>query len=160
MNAKGRRRAELLLALGVVALAGVVAWQTAAVPSSPAYAQVGPKVFPAGVAVGLLLLGLALGWQSLTGSWSGEDEAADPVPVDWQALAWLGAGLVLNVALIGVLGFVLSSTLLFVCVARAFGSRRPARDAAIALLFSLVTYVGFDRILGISIGAGVFEELF
>jgi putative tricarboxylic transport membrane protein len=160
VNAKGRRRAELLLALGVVALAGVVAWQTAAVPSSPAYAQVGPKVFPAGVAVGLLVLGLALGWQALTGRRNGDDDAEDTVPVDWHALAWLGAGLVLNVALIGVIGFVLSSTILFVCVARAFGSRRPARDAAIAVLFSLVTYIGFDRVLGISIGAGVFEELF
>ena len=82
------------------------------------------------------------------------------MPVDWPALAWLGAGLALNVALIGVLGFVLASTILFVCVARAFGSRRPARDAAIAILFSFVTYIGFDRVLGISIGAGVFEELF
>ena len=68
------------------------------------------------------------------------------------------AGLVGNVVLIGPLGFILASTLLFCCVARAFGSTQLPRDAAIAFVFSALTYVGFARVLGINIGAGLIER--
>ncbi len=69
------------------------------------------------------------------------------------------AGLVLNVALIGVAGFIIASTLLFVCTARAFGSRNVLRDGAIGFALALVSYVGFDRVLGYKIGSGLIEGL-
>ena len=72
------------------------------------------------------------------------------------ALAWLGAGLVLNIALIGWLGFCVASTVLFMCVARSFGSRQWLRNGLIGAAFAVITFVGFDRGLGISIGAGYF----
>jgi putative tricarboxylic transport membrane protein len=155
-----RRRAEILLALGVLALAAVVGWETAMIPAAPAYARVGPSVFPAGVALGLALLGAVLLWQAASGRWTVEESAEEAGPVDWRALSWLLLGLVLNVALIGPLGFTLASTLLFVCVARAFGSTRLLRDVPIAFALALVAYVGFDRVLGVEIGAGLFESLF
>ncbi len=81
-------------------------------------------------------------------------------PVDWHALGWVLAGLVLNVALIQFLGFILASTLLFCCVARAFGSTQLPRDALIAIVFASVTYFGFARVLGINIGSGLLEQFF
>jgi Tripartite tricarboxylate transporter TctB family len=155
-----RRGTEVLLALGVLALAAIVGWETAQIPVSPAYARVGPTVFPMIVAVGLGLLGAALLWQALTGRWTVDESGEEAGPIDRRAMGWLLLGLVLNVALIQFLGFIIASTLLFVCVARAFGSRHPLRDAAIAIALAAVAYIGFDRILGISIGAGIFEELF
>ena len=51
---------EMLIALGVLALAGVVFWQTLAIPVSPLYARVGPTVIPMLAAFGLAACGAAL----------------------------------------------------------------------------------------------------
>ncbi len=65
----------------------------------------------------------------------------------------------LNVALIGVAGFIIASTILFACTALAFGSRNVLRDASIGFALALVSYVGFDRVLGYKIGSGLIEGL-
>jgi putative tricarboxylic transport membrane protein len=148
---------QVLVALGVLGLAAIVGHQTTAIPVSPIYAKVGPTVFPWIVTAGLAALGIALLVQAFRGSWAIEEEQT---PVDWHALGWVLLGLVLNVVLIQPLGFIIASTLLFCCIARAFGSRKLARDALIAIVFATVTYLGFDRVLGINIGAGLLEHLF
>ena len=63
----------------------------------------------------------------------------------------------LNVLLIGTAGFTIASIILFVCVARGFGSKAILRDAAIGAAFALVAYFGFAQTLGINIGAGIVE---
>jgi putative tricarboxylic transport membrane protein len=57
------------------------------------------------------------------------------------------------------LGFIISSTILFVCTARAFMSTQPVRDAAIGFTLAILAYVGFDRVLGYKIGSGLIEAL-
>jgi putative tricarboxylic transport membrane protein len=152
-----RATGQIAVAVGVLALAGIVAQQTTVIPVSPLYAKVGPTIFPWIVVAGLALLGLLLLIEALRGGWPTEDGEAQ-VAIDWAALGWVLAGLVGNVVLIGPLGFILASTLLFCCVARAFGSTQLPRDAAIAFVFSALTYVGFARVLGINIGAGLIER--
>jgi putative tricarboxylic transport membrane protein len=154
-----RSRPQILIGAGVAALAVIVGVETTQIPVTPMYSRVGPAVFPYLVAGGLFILGLLLAFEAATGRWGETDADVETSPPDRRALAWLGLGLVLNVALIDVFGFIVASTLLFVCTARAFGSTRPARDAGIAVLLTLITYLGFDRLLGISIGAGIFEGL-
>jgi putative tricarboxylic transport membrane protein len=155
MNAK---RAQLFVGAGVVALGLLVARQAMLIPVAPIYARVGPTVFPYLVAAALVLLGGLLAWQASSGQWGETDAETDAGPPDRRALAWLGIGLVLNVALIDLLGFVIASSILFVCTARAFGSRHLVRDALIALALTIVVYLGFDRLLGISVGAGALFE--
>ena len=75
------------------------------------------------------------------------------------APCWLGLGLLLNVALIAWLGFIIASAMMFVCVARAFGSVQWKRDLVVAVLICLVAYLGFDKLLGINIGAGILEGI-
>jgi putative tricarboxylic transport membrane protein len=151
--------AQTLVGAGVIAFAGLVLFQTSRIPVSPLYSKVGPTVFPYMVAAGLLLLGLVLVLQSVRGQWGETDAESDTGPPDWQALGWLGAGLVLNVALIDFLGFIIASTLMFVCTCRAFGSRKLVRDIIIAVVLALVAYIGFAKVLGISIGAGILEGI-
>ncbi|MDQ2704606.1 MAG: tripartite tricarboxylate transporter TctB family protein, partial [Pseudomonadota bacterium] len=79
-------------------------------------------------------------------------------PADWKALAFVIAGLVANVLLIQPLGFTAASVVMFVLVCFGFGSRRPLRDALIALLLALAAYFGFARALGVNIGAGIIEN--
>lgn len=147
---------ELLIAAGVIAIGVVVGWQAAAIPVSPLYAKVGPKVIPTLAAVALVGLGLSLLVGALRGGWQTEEEAS--TPSDLTALALVGAGLIANVALIVPAGFTVASVVMFVLVARAFGSRRSLRDAGIAAGFSLIAYFGFARALGINIGAGPLER--
>jgi putative tricarboxylic transport membrane protein len=158
-TAGGRRRfalGESVIGAGVLVLAGVVYWQTAAIPISPVYARVGPTAVPTMTAIGLAVLGVLLLVEAARGGWQSQTERE--LTIDRTALSWIAAGLILNVLLIGPLGFTLASTILFVCVARAFGSRALVRDAAIAALFALIAYFGFARTLGINIGAGLVEN--
>jgi len=147
---------ETIIAGGVLVLAAVVLWQTTIIPVSPIYAKVGPTVVPYLTAGGLALLGLLLLVEALRGGWQSAEERT--LVIDHVALLWIAAGLVLNVLLIGPVGFTLASIVLFVCVARGFGSRALGRDAAIAAAFALVAYFGFAKTLGINIGAGWVEN--
>jgi putative tricarboxylic transport membrane protein len=154
-----KTRGPALVGAGVIAFGLLVFYQTAQIPVSPLYSKVGPTIFPYLVAVGLLALGIALVIQAWRGEWGETDADQDDKPVDRQALGWLGLGLFLNVALIDVLGFVIASTILFVCTARAFGSLKWQRDLGISIALGLIAYLGFDKLLGISIGVGVLEGI-
>ena len=149
---------EAVIALGLLLFAGLVLLSTFQIPVSPLYAKVGPTVFPYMTAGGLALLALLLLVEAARGGWQPVEER--DVRLDWKALAFVAAGLVLNAALIGPLGFTAASTVLFVLVAYGFGSRRPLRDALIGFTLALVAYFGFARLLGVNIGAGVVESLF
>lgn len=150
------RFGELVVALGVLALAVVVYWQTQAIPISPIYAKVGPAVMPTIAAAGLGLLSLALIVSAVRGGWQSEEERE--TRPDHMALLWVVAGLALNVLLIDRVGFTLASIVLFVCVTRGFGSRRIVHNAAIAAIFALIAYFGFAKTLGINIGGGLAED--
>ncbi|MBM3537537.1 MAG: tripartite tricarboxylate transporter TctB family protein [Alphaproteobacteria bacterium] len=154
-----KNRGPALVGTGVVVFALVVLWQTTQIPVSPLYSKVSPTIFPYMVAGGLLLLGLALIAQAWRGEWGETDAYSDDQPTDRRSLGWLALGLILNVALIDALGFVIASTLLFVCTARAFGSLNWKRDLGIAVALALIAYLGFAKLLGISIGAGVLEGI-
>ena len=146
---------ETVIAAGVLVLAIVIFWQTLTIPVSPIYAKVGPTVMPMITTAGLALLGVMLMYEALTGGWRTEEEKN--VTPDRPALLWITAGLVLNVLLIGNAGFTIASIVLFVCVARGFGSKAILRDAGIGAAFALVAYFGFAQTLGINIGAGIVE---
>jgi putative tricarboxylic transport membrane protein len=147
---------EAIIGAGVLVLALVMAWQTLSIPVSPIYAKVGPTVVPAIAALALGMLGVLLLIAAWQGGWQPAEEKA--VAPDRAALAWVVAGLLLNVLLIGPAGFTIASVLLFVCVARGFGSTALVRDAAIGAAFALIAYFGFAQTLGINIGAGLVES--
>jgi putative tricarboxylic transport membrane protein len=149
--------AEALIGFGLLLFAGLVLWQTLSIPVSPMYAQVGPTVFPYITTAGLAVFAVLLLVQAARGGWQPDEEKE--VALDWKAVAFVTAGLIANVALIGPLGFSAASTIMFVLVAYGFGSRRPIRDAGIGLALALAAYFGFAKALGVNIGAGVIENL-
>jgi putative tricarboxylic transport membrane protein len=158
-------KADLMVGLFVLLLGGLGLWQAAVIPTSPIYAQVGPKAVPYAVGAGLLALGAGLTISALRGGWSWtlDGSAAEPTnqaaPVNWRALGLLLAGLVANLALIGPFGFSIAATAQFVLAAAAFGSRRLLRDLVLALVLTLLVWFGFVEVLGVNIGAGVLEGL-
>ena len=155
---KAAARPDLAVGLGVTALGLLAAWLTWVIPVTPVYAVVGPKLVPALVAGALVAFGVALSAVALRGGWSADiPEVAEAGPPNLVSLAWLVGGLLLNLVLIVPLGFALSAAIQFVCTARAFGSRSPVRDAAIALAVSLGAFFLFVEALGVNIGAGLLE---
>ncbi len=147
-----------MLSLGVLALgvfATVVAFR---LPEAGGYARVGPNFMPKVVAGGLIVMGLWLLAEVATGGWR---EAVDDDPAargehafHLPAFAWVSAGLFAQMALIRDAGFVIAAMALFVCVARGFGSARPARDAALGLVLGLAVYLFFVKFLNVGLPAG------
>jgi putative tricarboxylic transport membrane protein len=56
--------------------------------------------------------------------------------------------------LIGWAGFVVAGTVLFVCVARGFGSARWLRDFVIAAALSVGIFLFFVKLLNVSLPGG------
>lgn len=153
----GIRPGELLISLGLLALGAFIVFETQGIAETQGYSQIGPRLFPYLIGTGLSLCGTWLGWQALTGGWRNvpADEDGHAAP-DWMAFALISAGIVLHMVLIGWAGFILASALLFVLIARGFGSRRPVRDLVIAIVLSTVVFFLFTQALGLSLPAGPF----
>jgi putative tricarboxylic transport membrane protein len=150
-KARGDRTGPLALALGVGAIAAVTVLQITRIPTPLFGGAVGPRTFPIIVAGGLSICAVGLLFQALRGR-LGYDE------IDWRArgrnILWFLAGLVANMVLIEAVGFVASSTAMFVCIARGFGSTRIVRDLTIGAAFSLAVYLAFRFLLGVHLGSG------
>lgn len=146
---------ETIVALGVIIFAAMVFWQTSLIPVSRMNSRVGASVMPYITSYALAFLGLALLWQALKGGWVSDEEKA--IKTELTPAFAFGLGLVLNVFLIGPLGFTIASTLMFMCIAYAFGLRNLVKSAFIGSAFALTAYFGFAKLLGINIGAGLVE---
>jgi putative tricarboxylic transport membrane protein len=155
---------ELLLAIGVVIFGLLVVWQTTHIRVTPAYAKVGPRVIPYIVGSGLVLIGIWVAVEALTGRGSAptsESEDADPtLPTDWRTVGMIAVALVAYLLLIERAGFVIASTLLYAGSATAMGSRKIAQNLAIGLVFSTLIFAGFTRGLDLRLPAGIFEGWF
>lgn len=148
---------ELLISLALLALGIFVVLETRGIAETQGYSQVGPRLFPYLIGSGLTLCGTWLAWQALSGGWrSMPDEAETHASPDRMGFVLISAGVVLHMVLIGWAGFILASTLLFVLVARGFGSAKPVRDVAIAAALSTAVYFLFTQGLGLSLPAGPF----
>jgi putative tricarboxylic transport membrane protein len=152
---RGLRLGEAVLAAFVLLLGLFVAIETATLRSGPGYAAIGPKLFPALVAAGLLLVGGALLYEARAGA------VAQPAGfrLDLPPALMVTAGLVLQMVLMRPAGFVIASAVLFVAVTYAFGSRRLALNAAIGLVLCSATYLAFTRGLGLVLPAGALAGL-
>jgi len=159
---KGGRpdRADLGAGLFVLGLGVMGVWQALVIPTSPLYSQVGPKLVPWLVAIGLLGLGALLSLAALRGGWSATlMEVEEAPPANPRAIGLLLAGLLANLLLIVPAGFTVAATVQFALVAAAFGSRRHLRNLLIAFAASLGAYTLFVKLLGVNIGAGLVEAL-
>lgn len=135
-----------VLALGLAF--GFAAWT---MPAGGGYVTVGPQVFPAIVAAGLIVCGALLVFQALAGGFRNR-AIEDTDPFDPRAFAWVSAGVVVQMLVIGTVGFVIASTVLFLAIARGFGSRRLVRDAIYGAVISIALYLLFTEVLGLALG--------
>jgi putative tricarboxylic transport membrane protein len=150
--------AELVLSLGVLLLGIAVAVGTSQLSSAGGYARIGPNVAPAVIAGGLILLGIWLSYEALSGGWRNavpdDPEARGEHRFPVGAFIWVTVGLFAQILLIHTAGFVLAQAALFACVARGFGSAKLPRDFAIGLVLGVGVFLFFVKFLNVNLPAG------
>ena len=147
-----RDRAEIAISVAVVALALFVFSELPGIPAEGGYSTVGPRFAPLIVGLGLLAIGLLLLRQALTGGWRDRGPPPDET-MHLPSFGWIVGGLAVQMAIIGFTGFTAASTLLFVAVARGFGSTRVAHDAIVGFVLTAAVFGFFTRVLGLSLPA-------
>jgi putative tricarboxylic transport membrane protein len=152
MTTGGKPLGELFLGFALVLLGILILAGTLSITVAPAYSRVGPRVFPFVVAAGIIVLGVFYALES----WKGAQTPAEDHAVNIWPIMFISGGIVADALLMPSLGFILTSTMLFVLVAVGFGSRRYLRDALIGLVLSAAAYATFMYGLGLKLPAGPF----
>lgn len=145
---------HIVIGIAVLAISAFFFAGIPGISGEEGYAGLSPRFAPTLVGVGLAVCGALLTWQGVRGGFRNmpeEDAELPSAPHNFKGFLWVAVGLVLNMALIGTLGFVFSSTLMMVCVARGYGSRRIVRDALIGLLITVPMWALFEFLLGINL---------
>jgi putative tricarboxylic transport membrane protein len=142
---------QLGIALFFLALAVVYAVGAYKLPPEAGYAGVGPRFAPAVVAVLLAVVGAWLLWQALRGGFRNFSDPTAGLSADLRGGAWVVAGVLAHATLITRVGFVLGAVILFTCVARGFGSRKPLRDAVLGALITLPVFWLFTQVLDLTL---------
>ncbi|WP_158893680.1 tripartite tricarboxylate transporter TctB family protein [Amycolatopsis anabasis] len=143
----------LLLALGVLVLTDAIRIPVDFAQRGP----VGPKAVPVLVGSLLVVVSLLLARDVLRGG-KGEAEAGEDIdldaPADWRTVLKLAGAFLANAALINVVGFPISSALLFWGAAYALGSRHPVRDPLLSAVLAVLTWIVFNELLGVALPGG------
>ncbi len=154
------RLQQTLVGAGVLLLAIGLAWGATSIPAQAGYAGVGPNFLPWVVAAALGVCGCVLLWQARQGGFQDMEEPTGGERADWQAMAWVAAGVLANAALITVLGFILSCTLCFMLAVRGLrlaegrpggGTMRTLQDFATGFLIAAPAFWLFTKLLAINL---------
>ena len=151
---------QVAVAAGVTLLGVLILWGSFYLPTGGGYAQVGPGVVPRGVGILTIVLGAFLLREAFTGGFRGVDEEAEVhLPMDWPAFAWVTGGIIAYGLAIEYLGFIISSTILFVAVARGFNSKRWLLNSATGLVLAAIVFAIFNYGLGLTLPSGVLGKI-
>lgn len=145
--------AAFIIAAGLAALGALLVWQGRGIPDKGGYAGIGSGDIPQIIGWALLALAVA---HVVTGLRQGG--TARPHQ-DFIPVLWIVGGLALQLILLKPLGFSIASSILFACTAAAFGKRNLAFTLPIGIIFTLIVYGIFDRLLQLNLPAGLPETL-
>jgi len=148
------RRGPIALAVALLAGVAVAAWQVALIPEPAPGIGVGPRALPAALVALLAVLGVAYLWGALRGRQADltDDPAESALPGAGRRVALLSSGLAAILVLTPPAGIGVACSVAFALVARAFGSRRPAHDLLVGVVFVFAAWFVFDRLLGVQLG--------
>ena len=149
------RLGEAILGGGVLALGLFVAIETSRLEVAPSHAAIGPTLFPYLIATGLIVIGALVLREAFFGHVAHERGGFE---LDWLAVGLVSAGLIVQLLLLETVGWIPATTLLFVAVTRAFGSRRLLTDAVIGLALASLAFVVFNYGLGLDLPVGTVLE--
>jgi len=159
---RNRNLAEYGVCVFLVVAGSVVLIDALRLSNSTGVDPLGPKPVPVFVGGLMIVLAAVLAVAVSRGSRGVAEEGEDidlSVRVDIKTVALLLAVFIANIALIDLLGWVISGGLLFYGSAIVLGSRHFIRDLAISAAMSLGTFYGFAIGLGVGLPAGILQGI-
>lgn len=147
------RWAAFVIAAGLAGLAAMILVDAAGLKQDGGYAGVGPADVPRLIAYALLLLAGLTMVSGLKGDLPKPPRQA-PAP-----LLWIMGGLIGQLLLLHVVGFVVSGAILFGMTARGFGQKPLWRNLLVGFALAFVIYGVFDRLLKLNLPGGPIEQL-
>lgn len=153
-NDKARRPdwAALPIALVLLAVAGLIAWDAAHLKVAANYSRIGPQTFPYVIAGFMALLGVWTIFEALRGDFP-EREKDEIAPI-----IWVIGGLAAQMLLLKTAGFSIATGILFAATARAFGQRKLWFSIPVGIVLAFVVWAIFAKILQLSLPAGPLEQ--
>lgn len=147
-----------VVAVAVLALGVVAAYQAVQLGREEGYGPGGPAFFPLIVSAGLLLFGiLFLVQTTIRPDPILQQIVAEEAATHRLAVGLLVAALLVYAFIIAPLGYPIATALFFVAATAILGSRRWTRDIVIAVIASVALYFGFTLFLGVDLPGGLFE---
>ncbi|WOF23576.1 tripartite tricarboxylate transporter TctB family protein [Microbacterium betulae] len=165
----------ILAAFSTYLVVGIVTMQVPPGVTSP-----GPRFFPTLIAVAGYVVAVLLALRYLRtpepaepARYSALDEVSETARAeaeaaarvsyrtfsDWTAVGWAAGGFLAFSLLLMPAGWIVAGALLFWCVARSMGSRRPVVDLVVALMMSSLVYLAFGVVLGLNLPSGILGGL-
>ncbi len=142
------------VALLLVILCGVAAWQVTVIPASMMQMTVGPVLAPGVIVAALSVFAVLYGVSAWRGRQTDEAQAPDQSALPGahtRVLSLLGGG-VAFIALVIPLGFVVPATLCGMGVARAFDAPLGLKSALVCAAIASSFWVVFAQLLGVGLG--------
>lgn len=155
-SSEERRRpdwAALVIAIALVALGAVIAWDTGRLGRAAAYARIGPTAFPYAIAAVLVLLGIGTAVKAWLADFpEREHDEAGPI-------LWIVGGLLAQMMLLHTAGFSIATGVLFAAVARGFGRGPLVLTVPVGIALAFAIWLVFALLLQLSLPAGPLEHL-
>lgn len=138
-------------------LAGVYFWATAQIPSLELGDPLGPKAFPRMLGVGLLIAAAMLLAEILRDRKTAK--AAGTEAMKWERHHWVvvavAAWTALYVALFEPLGYMLATLIFLAGLTGYFNRGRHLMNVLTCVLFVIISYVAFTKLLGVNLARGI-----
>ncbi len=137
-------------------LAGVYFWATAQIPTLELGDPLGPKAFPRMLGVGLLLAAAMLLAEILRDRKKPKTET--PPTWRWEPHQWVVVAIAVWTALYILaferLGYMLSTVIYLLALTAYFNRGRHLMNGLTCVLFVIISYVAFTKLLGVNLARG------
>ncbi|MFD1536314.1 tripartite tricarboxylate transporter TctB family protein [Nonomuraea guangzhouensis] len=153
-----RWRPELGLALIVLALGVFVVIGTLDVSAAASQLGIGPRFFPMLVGGSMIVVGLFYVADVLRGGRGDPEESEDvdvDAPADWRSVGLVSGIFLAFTAVLNVLGWIISASLLFWGLSLVLGAEHRLRAAGVGVILGIATYLLFVKGLGVSLPGGL-----
>ena len=153
---------ELAFAGSLLLLGAIVLIDTSKMVVPPGSGSVGPQVFPTIIGIFIVLVAIFLAIEVFRGNY-GQPEGTEfgeiETKTDFKTLGIVSASILTYPFLIERAGFVIASTVVFFGVGFAYGARKLIKNLIIAIIFALIVYLTFTKLLSVELPAGILKGI-